>query len=87
MVFQAFKGDESSNHSNPGFVIVDGSREGGGADPRQDATSIPAEDFEAGYRGGSIVNTPTVDLERKLIFAGTGNPASPRQNPSARTRC
>ena len=30
MVFQAFKGDESSNHSKPGFVIVDGSREGGG---------------------------------------------------------
>ena len=30
MVFQAFKGDESSNHSNPGFAIVDGSREGGG---------------------------------------------------------
>ena len=36
MVFQAFKGDESSNHSNPGFAIVDGSREGGGADPRED---------------------------------------------------
>ena len=41
---------------------------------------IPAEDFEAGDRGGSIVNTPAVDLERKLIFAGTGNPASQRQN-------
>ena len=80
MVFQAFKGDESSNHSNPGFVIVDGSREGGG-EILAKTHVIPEEDFAAGDRGGSIVNTPTIDLERKLIFAGTGNPASPKQNP------
>ena len=36
MVFQAFKGDESSDHSNPGFVIVDGSRKRGRQDPGQD---------------------------------------------------
>ncbi len=80
MVFQAFKGDESSNHSNPGFVILDGSREGGG-EILVKTHNIPAKDFEAGDRGSSIVNTPTVDLERKLIFAGTGNPASQKQNP------
>ena len=80
MVFQAFKGDESSNHSNPGFVIVDGSREGGGEILVKTHT-IPPEDYEAGYRGGSIVNTPTVDLENELIFAGTGNPASQGQHP------
>ncbi len=79
MIFQSFKGDESSNHSKPGFVIVDGSREGGGQILAKNYV-ISEEDFEAGDRGGSIVNTPTVDLERKLIFAGTGNPASPRQN-------
>ena len=79
MVFQAFKGDESSNHSKPGFAIVDGSREGGG-EILAKTHVISEEDFEAGDRGGSIVNTPTVDLERKLIFAGTGNPASQRQN-------
>ena len=80
MVFQAFKGDESSNHSKPGFVFVDGSREGGGAILAKTFV-IPEEDFEAGDRGGSIVNTPAVDLERQLVFAGTGNPASAKQNP------
>ena len=80
MVFQAFKGDESSDHSNPGFVIVDGSRDGGGKILVK-THNLPAEDYEAGYRGGSIINTPAVDLERKLVFAGTGNPASERQHP------
>ena len=77
MVFQAFKGDESSDHSNPGFVIVDGSRKGGGKILVKTHT-IPAEDYAAGFRGGSIINTPAVDLEQKLVFAGTGNPASRR---------
>jgi outer membrane protein assembly factor BamB/plastocyanin len=80
MVFQAFKGDESSNHSNPGFVFVDGSRDGGG-EILVKTHNIPAEDFEAGYRGGSIINTPAVDLGQKLVFAGTGNPASEKQHP------
>lgn len=80
MVFQAFKGDESSNHSKPGFVIVDGSRTGGGKILAKTHT-IPAADYEAGYRGGSIINTPAIDLKRKLAFAGTGNPASQRQHP------
>ena len=80
MVFQAFKGDESSNHSKPGFVIVDGSRKGGGKILVKTYT-IPEEDYEAGYRGGSIINTPAVDLEQKLVFAGTGNPVSPQQHP------
>ena len=81
MLFQAFKGDESSDHSNPGFAILDGSRDGRRRDPRDGRTIIPADDFAAGYRGGSIVGTPSVDLERKLIFAGTGNPASQQQHP------
>ena len=80
MVFQAFKGDESSDHSKPGFVIVDGSRGGGGKILVKTYT-VPEEDYAAGYRGGSIINTPSVDLERKLIFAGTGNPASEKQHP------
>ena len=80
MVFQAFKGDESSNHSNPGFVMVDASRDGGG-EILVKTHNIPAEDFEKGYRGGSIINTPNVDLEQKLVFAGTGNPASEEQHP------
>jgi polyvinyl alcohol dehydrogenase (cytochrome) len=79
MVFQAFKGDESSNHSNPGFVIVDGSRDGGGRILVK-THNIPPADFEAGYRGGSIINTPAVDLARKLVFAGTGNPVSAQQH-------
>ena len=80
MVFQAFKGDESSNHSWPGFVIVDGSREGGGQ-VLVKTHNIPKEDFDAGYRGGSTINTPAVDLEKMLLFAGTGNPASAKQHP------
>jgi outer membrane protein assembly factor BamB/plastocyanin len=80
MIFQAFKGDESSDHSKPGFVIVDASREGGGAILVKTYT-IPEEDFKKGYRGGSIINTPTVDLKRKQVFAGTGNPASEKQHP------
>lgn len=79
MVFQAFKGDESSNHSNPGFVIVDGSREGAGRILVRTHT-IPAEDYAAGYRGGSIITTPAVDVRQRLVFAGTGNPVSERQH-------
>jgi outer membrane protein assembly factor BamB/plastocyanin len=80
LVFQAFKGDESSDHSNPGFVIVDGSRDGGGKILAK-THNIPAKDFAAGYRGGSIINTPPVDLQKMLVFAGTGNPASQKQHP------
>ena len=80
MVFQAFKGDESSNHSKPGFAILDGSRKGGGKILVKNHT-IPEKDYEAGYRGGSIINTPAVDLKQKLVFAGTGNPASQKQHP------
>ncbi len=80
MVFQAFKGDESSDHSNPGFVIVDGSRKKAGKILVKTNT-IPPEDFAAGFRGGSIINTPAVDLKQDLVFAGTGNPVSERQHP------
>ena len=80
MVFQAFKGDESSEHSNPGFVMVDGSRDGRGKILVKTHT-IPPEDYEAGFRGGSIINTPAVDPKKDLVFAGTGNPVSERQHP------
>jgi len=80
MVFQAFKGDESSDHSWPGFVIVDGSRKGRGKILVK-THNIPPEDFEAGYRGASIINTPSVDVKQMLVFAGTGNPASEKQHP------
>src|SRR6185503_10504965 len=80
MVFQGYQGDESSDHSNPGWVILDGSRTGGGRILTRGHT-LPEADYAAGDRGGSIVDTPAVDLKRKLVFAGTGNPASPNQNP------
>ena len=80
MVFQAFKGDESSDHSWPGFVIVDGSRKGRGKILVK-THNIPKKDHEAGYRGGSTINTPAVDLKKMLVYAGTGNPASEKQHP------
>ncbi|MEA2273185.1 MAG: hypothetical protein QOI98_1893 [Solirubrobacteraceae bacterium] len=80
MVLQAFQGDESASHSNPGFVILDGSRAGDGAILVKTHV-IPAADYAAGYRGASIVDTPSVDVERKLAYAGTGNPVSPAQHP------
>ena len=80
MIFQAFKGDESSDHSWPGFVIVDGSRKGRGKILVK-TRNIPKEDYEAGYRGGSTINTPAVDVKKMLVFAGTGNPASEKQHP------
>ncbi len=80
MVFQAFKGDESSDHSHPGFVIVKASRKGRGKILVK-TRNIPQKDYEAGYRGGSTINTPAVDVKRMLVFAGTGNPASQKQHP------
>lgn len=77
MVFQAYQGDESSDHSWPGYAILDAAT----GDILASEKIIPKADYDAGDRGGSIVNTPAVDLERKLLFAGTGNPASRRQNP------
>jgi outer membrane protein assembly factor BamB/plastocyanin len=77
MIFQAFKGDEASDHSNPGFAFVDAAT---GAILRR-TNVIPAADFAEGYRGGSIINTPSVDLENQLVYAGTGNPVSPKQHP------
>ena len=79
MLFQGFQGDESSTHSNPGWVILDGSRAGGGRILVKEHT-IPPADYAAGDRGGSLVDTPAVDAARKVVYAGTGNPASPRQN-------
>ncbi|HYH58905.1 MAG TPA: PQQ-binding-like beta-propeller repeat protein [Thermoleophilaceae bacterium] len=80
MVFQAFKGDESSDHSNPGFVIVDASRKRRGKILVK-THNIPAKDYEEGYRGSSTINTPAVDVKKMLVFAGTGNPASQKQHP------
>jgi outer membrane protein assembly factor BamB/plastocyanin len=80
MVFQAFKGDESSDHSWPGFVIVDGSRKGRGKILVK-THNIPKKDHKAGYRGGSTINTPAVDVKKMLVYAGTGNPASEKQHP------
>jgi polyvinyl alcohol dehydrogenase (cytochrome) len=80
MIFQAFKGDESGTESKPGFVFVDASR-GGGGKILVKTHNIPAEDYAAGFRGGSIINTPAYDPKQKLVFAGTGNPASQKQHP------
>jgi outer membrane protein assembly factor BamB len=80
MIFQAFKGEESSDHSHPGFVIVDGSRKRRGKILVKTYT-IPKKDYKAGYRGGSTINTPAVDVKRMRVFAGTGNPASEKQHP------
>ena len=80
LVFQAFKGDESSDHSWPGFVVLDGSRKGRGKILVK-TRNIPPEDYEAGFRGGSTINTPAVDVKKMLVFAGTGNPASQKQHP------
>ena len=79
MVFQAFKGDESSDHSWPGFVIVDGSRKGRGKILVK-THNIPKKDFDEGYRGGSTINTPAVDVKKMMVYAGTGNPASEKQH-------
>jgi len=80
MVFQAFKGDESSDHSWPGFAILDGSRKGRGKILVK-THNIPKKDHKAGYRGGSTINTPAVDVKKMLVYAGTGNPASEKQHP------
>ena len=79
LIFQAYQGDESSTHSNPGFAVIDGSREGGGRELVHTKV-IPAADFAAGDRGGSIVDTPAYDPVAKLMYMGTGNPASPHAN-------
>jgi outer membrane protein assembly factor BamB/plastocyanin len=80
MVFQAFQGDESSDHSWPGYVIVDGSRKGRGKILAK-THNIPKKDHKAGFRGGSIVDSPVVDVKKMLVYAGTGNPASEKQHP------
>ncbi|MDX6666134.1 MAG: quinohemoprotein ethanol dehydrogenase, partial [Solirubrobacteraceae bacterium] len=80
LIFQAYQGDESSTHSNPGFAIIDGSREGGGRELVHTKV-IPDADFAAGDRGGSIVDTPAYDPAQKIMYVGTGNPASPHANP------
>jgi outer membrane protein assembly factor BamB/plastocyanin len=79
MIFQAYQGDESSNHSNPGFAVIDGSREGGGRELVHTRV-IPDANFAAGDRGGSIVDTPAYDPASKMMYVGTGNPASPHAN-------
>lgn len=80
LLFQSYQGDESSDHSNPGFVIMDATREGGGRILAH-TKIIPAADYAAGDRGGSITATSAVDLEHGLLYAVNGNPASGRQHP------
>ena len=40
------------------------------------ATTIPAEDLAAGYAGGGVWGTPTVDPETDYLYVGTSNPES-----------
>jgi outer membrane protein assembly factor BamB/plastocyanin len=75
MVFQAYENSDSTTHSNPGWAILDGSRDGGGKILVATKT-IPAADYAAGARGASVVETAAVDLDQQVIYAGTGNPAS-----------
>jgi outer membrane protein assembly factor BamB len=75
LLFQAYQGDESSDHSNPGFAVLDATREGGGKILAHTKV-LPKKDFDEGYRGASIVDTPAYDPVGKFMFVGTGNPAS-----------
>jgi polyvinyl alcohol dehydrogenase (cytochrome) len=40
------------------------------------ATTIPEEDLAAGYAGGGVWGTPTVDPESDYLYVGTSNPES-----------
>ena len=40
------------------------------------ATTIPTEALEAGYAGGGVWGTPTVDPETGYLYVGTSNPES-----------
>jgi len=77
MVFQSYQGDESSPHSNPGWAILNAST---GAIVTAGKV-IPAAAYAAGDRGGAIVDTAAIDVDAKMLYAGTGNPASVHQNP------
>jgi outer membrane protein assembly factor BamB len=76
MVLQAYQGDESSNHSNPGYAILNATT---GAIIYA-GKILPTAAYAAGDRGGSIVDTPAIDEDAKVAYAGTGNPASVHQN-------
>ncbi|MGH2793552.1 MAG: PQQ-binding-like beta-propeller repeat protein [Actinomycetota bacterium] len=41
-----------------------------------ETTTIPPEDLEAGYSGGGVWGTPTVDPETNYLYVGTSNPES-----------
>ncbi len=41
-----------------------------------EATTIPPEDLEAGYAGGGVWGTPTVDPQTNYLYVGTSNPES-----------
>lgn len=46
------------------------------------ATTIPEEDLEAGYAGGGVWGTPTVDPATGYLYVGTSNPESKtREHP------
>jgi polyvinyl alcohol dehydrogenase (cytochrome) len=40
------------------------------------STTIPAADIAAGYAGGGVWGTPTVDPQTKYVYVGTSNPES-----------
>ncbi|MEY2476350.1 MAG: hypothetical protein QOG87_1665 [Actinomycetota bacterium] len=40
------------------------------------STTIPSEDLAAGYAGGGVWGTPTVDPETDYLYVGTSNPES-----------
>jgi outer membrane protein assembly factor BamB len=77
MVFQAYQGDESSPHSWPGWVIMDATT---GAILVKTHT-IAQADFNAGMRGASVVDTAAVDVDKQVLYVGTGNPASANRTP------
>jgi outer membrane protein assembly factor BamB/plastocyanin len=77
MIFQAYQGDESSPHSWPGWVIMDATT---GAVLVKTHT-IPQAAFNAGERGASVVDTAAVDVDKQVVYVGTGNPASAKRSP------
>lgn len=72
MVFTGFSGDEYVPAARGGYAIID-QRTGALLAKRY---TIPDDDFDAGYWGGSIWSTAVYDAESRSIFVGSGNPAS-----------
>ncbi|HEX9681727.1 MAG TPA: PQQ-binding-like beta-propeller repeat protein [Acidimicrobiales bacterium] len=65
-------GPDFDPDARQGYALIDAAT----GDILHSSTTVPPDDLEAGYAGGGVWGTPTVDPDTGYLYVGTSNPES-----------